>query len=634
MERIHAFILAAGYGERLRPLTDHIPKPLLPLCGRPVIETVLDRISLLSPDIVCINAHHKSEQIEAWRRKLATSWNIRLFHEESILGTGGALKNAASLLRDSVFIVHNADILSNIDLESLLKRHLDSDNIATLAVHDYTKFNNVRIDKEGFVTSVETMNNKGEGQGLSPVAFMGIAVYSPAILQYLPDGRSSVTDAWLSSIAAGQAIGTVDFSGYLWTDIGTPEAYADAVFDSLRKDGETIYIHPSVDCSKAELDGFVVIEEGVAIEARSILRNCIVLPGAKVVEDTELEDVITGPDYALPISSPQYRNAIDLTPAVRQWLGMHDTQSPAVNIGSGGSDRAYYRICHKDRSFVLMKCSDADQDYTRHIAYTRFFRNCSLPVPDIFVAEETAKQALFEDLGDLSLYSWLKCSRSPEQIESIYKNVLDSVIQLQTAAFQRIAECPLLLERVFDYEHLRWETAYFMERFIRGIKEIYDPAPELCSEFDRLARNVATFTKTLVHRDFQSQNIMIQYGCIPRLIDYQGARIGPAAYDVASLLWDPYYCLDDQMRQRLLDYYLTRIKHSEPAFREEEFLASLLPCRLQRHMQALGAYGFLAKKKGKTYFLKYVPQAVAYLREETALARDAYPALYALAEHL
>jgi aminoglycoside/choline kinase family phosphotransferase len=151
---------------------------------------------------------------------------------------------------------------------------------------------------------------------------------------------------------------------------------------------------------------------------------------------------------------------------------------------------------------------------------------------------------------------------------------------------------------------------------------------------------VDSFPKTIVHRDFQSQNIMITKGGIPRILDYQGARIGPSAYDVVSLLWDPYYRLEDDLRKRLLDYYMKKItnlpfgKWGQGGITEDELRATLLPCRLQRHMQALGAYGFLATVKGKKYFMNHIPEGVRLLKEDISQAGNDYPALHRLAMEL
>ena len=283
-----------------------------------------------------------------------------------------------------------------------------------------------------------------------------------------------------------------------------------------------------------------------------------------------------------------------------------------------------------------MVCSADDPDYERHIAYTEFFRRYALPVPELFGADRQRKQALFEDLGDRSLYAWLKCRRDPAQVEGMYRIALDMLTQLHTVVSDAITECPLLEGRIFDYEHLRWETAYFLERFVSGLAGMsVTEERTLLEEFQRLAEIVDAFPKTVVHRDFQSQNIMIAAKGVPRLIDYQGARMGPPAYDLAALLWDPYSLLGDDMRERLLAYYIEAYKASAAnGFDEAVFRYALLLCRLQRHMQALGAYGFLSLVRGKHYFRKHIPQALAYLAAETEQVCGEFPALHELVTKL
>ena len=146
----------------------------------------------------------------------------------------------------------------------------------------------------------------------------------------------------------------------------------------------------------------------------------------------------------------------------------------------------------------------------------------------------------------------------------MYRKVLDIAVSIHTKATANVSECPMLQSRVFDYEHFSWETSYFMERFVEGIRGIkIKNIAALDDEFHRLAQKADSFPKTIIHRDFQSQNIMIHKG-IPRLIDYQGARMGPSAYDVASILWDPYYRLKDNMREIFLEYYINNIEKHHP----------------------------------------------------------------------
>ena len=599
--------------------------------GRPVIEIVLEKLAMLPVDSFGINIHHKPEMLMQWSRASQYADKIELFHEKAILGTGGALRNASEFLSSKAFIVHNADILSDISLETLVRGHFLSENTVTLAVHDYEKYNNLWIDSSG---NLRNVGNAGTASsGLCKIAFTGIAVYSPGFLDFLPEGSSSVVDAWLKAVDSGRKIGTLDFSGCSWTDIGTPASYANAVFEELRKAGETIYAHASVDCGKADIAGPAVFERGCAIGSGAHLKNCVVLSGARISDGSSIEYALVGPDYIISLEKEEESAPADCSRGMAERFFQRPLKDlGSVLIGTGGSDRKYYRMHDQARSAVLMVCSPDDPDYERHIAYTLFFRRHSLPVPEILDTDEGRKQALFEDLGDLSLYAWLQCRRGSQMIEVMYRSVLDILIELHTKASVNIEECPLLFSRVFDYEHLRWETSYFMERFVSGdAGMVIKDGRTLKDEFQVLAETVDSFPKAIVHRDFQSQNLMVTKDGTPRVIDYQGARIGPPAYDLASVLWDPYFCLEEDMRERLLCHYMGKMSVAAfDAFDEDEFRYSLLLCRLQRHMQALGAYGFLSNVKGKKYFLKHIPQAMRYLTEETALAAEDFPALLEL----
>ncbi len=675
------FILAAGLGERLRPITNHIPKPLLPILGKPVLQSILEKISSLPINNIGINLHHKKKAIENRIKQFAFSKNIELFPEKPILGTGGAFKNAELFLKNGIFLVHNSDIISDIDLLKLIEFHISSKNLVTLAVHDYPEFNNLAIDKKGFLKGIGKAHDM-PSVAAKWLAFTGISVYSPDFLNFLPAGISSIVDTWLKVMREGYKIGTLDVSGCYWSDIGTAASYAKAVINGLKENGETVYIHPSVNwCRNVELDGYVVIEKtsnppsppfskggtegfsGKDILNRGIsLRNCIVLPGA-MIEIKEVEDrPSTQPLAKGGMGGWLFENCI-LGPGFKIDLNESDffnkTEDDIYLIGTGGSDRKYYRVRNDKYPVVLMQCPDDDPDFQRNIEYTQFFKKYSIPVPDLKDFETDKRKAFFEDLGDLSLYSWLKCPREQKQIENIYKQVIELLLLIHTLATEHVSECPLLYKRTFDYEHLRWETGYFIERFVKGIRNIKIKNPSVMNdELHRLAVKVDAFPKSVIHRDFQSQNIMITKRGIPRILDYQGARMGPPAYDLASILWDPYYRLEDNLRERLLNCYINEVskiysrKHlmkknlptppllkggkgglldnKDILFNKTDFKLTLFPCRLQRHMQAIGAYGFLSKVKGKKYFLKYIPEGLRLLKEDVLLSKDEYPGLYDL----
>ena len=187
-----------------------------------------------------------------------------------------------------------------------------------------------------------------------------------------------------------------------------------------------------------------------------------------------------------------------------------------------------------------------------------------------------------------------------------------------------------------------WRRGYLTTTTCDGRRPIFlngssracerSPIPDrkaLDGEFHLLAKTVSGFVPAIIHRDFQSQNIMVRGG-VPHVIDFQGSRMAPPAYDLASILWDPYHRLDDGMREQLVSYYIEEMRKQSKDFDEGSFRDSILPCRLQRHMQALGAYGFLSVVKGKKYFLKHVPEALRLLKEETSLSQSDYPELYRL----
>lgn len=582
-----AFILSAGRGERLRPITDRIPKPLLPICGRPIIEHILRKLFALGIEEVGINVHHRREAMEEWWKSYKERAKVSLFFEERLLGTGGALKNASPFLMGAPFIVHNCDILSDIDLGLLLRVQLSSTNLATLCVSFGGRPGNLSV-RGGFFAGIE------EGAHFT---YTGISVYDDRFLSFLPEGFSHLPAVWLQAIRDGERIATFEVGSEEWMDIGTPEGYMRAVFQTLKKEGENLFVHPETQTGPIKLRGYLSIEMGSTVEEGASMEDCIVL-GARLSKEEYRRCEIIGRDFRLSVANP-----------------------PPLHIPPSGSERVFSRI---EGEGVLVEGGEGE-DFERFLAYTAFFKELGLPVPQIFSVDGSQRRAMLEDLGDLSLYNWLKLEKRIERVEAMYRKILDMVVLLHTEITERVRECPLLEGRLFDKAYFRWETEYFLEWFVRREKGLDVRDKDLDLELDELATVCDSFPKNIIHRDLQSKNIIVKDGN-PFLIDYQGARMGPSGYDIASLLFDPYVRLEDLTRRHLIDYYVLK-RRSKGGFDENLFRSSLPFLKLQRHMQALGAYAFLSIARKKTFFRGYMAEALSLLKAEMHELKGRFPRL-------
>lgn len=595
--KIKAFILAAGLGTRLRPITNFIPKPLLPLAGKPIVEYVLENLQKLAPQNIGINLHHKPRKLLNWLKTSSYSSRIQIFYEKEILGTGGALKNAYAFLKDSLFLVHNADIFHSFNLREVLDFHLNKKPLATLVVKDIPWANKLFIDKKNRLIGIDPISvPKGCYRKLG---FTGVAIYDPQFLDFLPSGFCSVVEGWLKALEQGKTILTYAVKEE-WFDVGTPLSYFKTLVHILKLQGETVYFHPQAETDFLDFQGYVSVETPLKFLPGSYLENTIVLSYQGNFSE-KLKNGIVGKNFFIPLEKEPI-----LEPCAE-----------GIPIGYGGSDRRFFRIFffrqnqQKMESYIKMKFLTVDEDFNRTIAYNQFFRTHKIPVPKIYHSDPKRGEIIFEDLGDVSLYTWLKGKRSSKLIRKMYQRVIKNLVKLHSIESKEI-NIPF---RVFDYEHFRWETRYFEQMFLDFLCQFEKIEERLYQEFHILAETCDKFSKNLIHRDFQSQNIMIKDNRV-FFIDYQGARIGPPGYDVVSLLWDPYVEIDQSIREDLLYFYLELRQKKDRYFEASAFLRSLPFLKLQRHLQALAAYINLSFFKGKKHFLKFIPNVLRYLKED------------------
>ena len=232
-----AMIFAAGLGTRLKPLTDHMPKALVPVAGKPMLEHVIRKLIASGCDEIVINVHHFADQIIDFV-KANNNFGITIHisdETDMLLDTGGGIKKASSFFQEP-FLIHNVDILSNVDLKSLYEYHLTSGNDATLLVSPRKTVRYLLFDEEnqlcGWVNK-DTLQTKPEGFVYQPevqkeYAFSGIHIVSPTLFNYMGEnwtGKFPIMDFYLQTCQEAQLGGYAKEDLQL-IDIGKPETLA------------------------------------------------------------------------------------------------------------------------------------------------------------------------------------------------------------------------------------------------------------------------------------------------------------------------------------------------------------------------------------------------------------------------
>jgi NDP-sugar pyrophosphorylase family protein len=233
---VRGFVLAAGFGTRLRPITDHIPKALVTVCGRPLLELSLSFLEKSGIDTVGVNAHYLADQLFKYQR--SSSFNFELFHEkEAIRGTGGALDFARGFLAgDDLFFVCNVDIVYDLDLSPIIEKFENSDlSCGLLAVKPVSRGAGGSIyfrEDDGRYAGVPA---EGEPvRGSVPADFIGAALYRKEFLEIVTRDDFSIVPVWKRAAARGLKTGVIVVDKCYWRDIGTPASLANAHFDRLK----------------------------------------------------------------------------------------------------------------------------------------------------------------------------------------------------------------------------------------------------------------------------------------------------------------------------------------------------------------------------------------------------------------
>lgn len=284
-----------------------------------------------------------------------------------------------------------------------------------------------------------------------------------------------------------------------------------------------------------------------------------------------------------------------------------------VPLEKGGSDRKFYRLkTGATPSLIYVQYGSQKEENRHYVEIGAFLEKAGVRVPKMYRHELEHGRIWMEDLGERDLWSFRE---EPWEVRRpLYEATLREVLQLHSAAKGGLpaGHESLILQPPFDANLYRWEQDYFFQNCLgRHFGRSPESTALIKAKLEGLAEELAGLPRVLVHRDFQSQNVVIR-GTEPCLIDFQGMRFGLPQYDLASILLDPYVSLTSREREELLGFYCRSLRAlgDDPG---QDFRRVYALCAAQRLMQALGAYGFLGYEKGRTEFLKHIPVAIERL---------------------
>ncbi|HEX9411109.1 MAG TPA: NDP-sugar synthase [Actinomycetota bacterium] len=295
-----AVVLVGGEGTRLRPLTETIPKPLIPLVDRPFLDHVLDHLATHGVEDALLSSPYLEEVFASFLRDRHGGPRLTWITEPTPLGTAGAVANAAREIREA-FLVLNGDILTDLDLSRVLAHHREAGAIATIAlapVEDARPYGLVRVSEDGRVLEFREKPQ----QAIPGLVNAGTYVLEPGAVRDVPPGRAvsierEVFPALIDSDAPVHGYVSRDY----WKDLGTPESYLRATFDALEGRVKGLsYAAPFADPTahvslRCHLGRWVVIGPAARIEDDAEVEDSVLLAGAVVEEAARVRDSIVGP---------------------------------------------------------------------------------------------------------------------------------------------------------------------------------------------------------------------------------------------------------------------------------------------------------------------------------------------------
>jgi mannose-1-phosphate guanylyltransferase len=294
-----AFVLGAGLGTRLRPLTDDRPKPLIPIFQKPLITFALDHLIDIGVKSFVINTHRLPESFEhVFPENSYAGHPVKLVNEPVLLDTGGGIKNVQSLLGANPFITYSGDVLTDVDLEPLIEEHFRAQNDVTLGLRGNTGLGAGVVARNGRIVAISNESNPTDN-----FDYANISVWNPEIFRRIPSNQKvsfiPIVTKW---IGQNGRIGGVVLEDGKWFNIGSRTEYLEVhhlISKTKWKPGyvktlgwsEPIASSADVDPT-AQVRGCSVVGADCQVGADAILEDTILWPGAQIASRSELRDCI------------------------------------------------------------------------------------------------------------------------------------------------------------------------------------------------------------------------------------------------------------------------------------------------------------------------------------------------------
>jgi len=329
-------------------------------------------------------------------------------------------------------------------------------------------------------------------------------------------------------------------------------------------------------------------------------------------------------------------NTTTLATLAARYLKVEPRDLSLIKLAGDASTRTYFRATSAGASVIVARYSEAfderelaadrlakseasnpaarltfANDPCAHIEVTKLLREGGLPVPEVVSTSGSDAVMLIEDVGDIRLQDWLS-GRADDEVTQAYGRAIELIVKIQDATQPALEAGSICSKLAFDEAKLRWELGFFFANYFNRYLHLrLEPSESnaVQEDFQVLCSELSSRPRVLTHRDYHARNLMMYRGAM-WIIDHQDARMGPASYDVASLLSDPYTNLQSEVVEQLIEQFIAmKAKSRLPLPETAAFRSELDLMTVQRMLKAVGTYASQAAA-GNLVYVNYINPAI------------------------